>query len=593
MGGYLTYGANSPASPEEPHRRERSLAIARVFLAASVFIAAAYTPSNSEGPSLRPLFLAGYLVVAAGVLLLLRTSRGRRPLTTGIVHAIDVVAATGVALLTGAGGPFLLVVLFPLIAAAHRWGFRATIATAGAIVGLLATHAVLVTTVPDAFAAAEPGQPGALKLLGVRTALVLMAGVLLGYVTQTEKRIRAEGASIAAIVSRVELRTGLSKAMALVCDAIVRLFDANRAILVIHETASDRVWLWEGGRLNPGPTVPLRVTALDRNSLDTYLFAPISTAWHAIRRRDDRLDVVALDRDGARSRGSTPAIPEPFLAAIGPFHQLMAIDVEIPGGELTGRFFLIDSRWDGDRESGLAFAQRIVRQVHPALYNLYLLHRLRSRSAASERARIGRELHDGIIQSVLGVQIQLHALSVPAATTSRALASELNRLGTILRDEVVALRDLIQRMKQLDITPDQLMNTIADVVQRFERETGITARFITPFDRIDLPARACGEVARVVQEALVNVRKHSGARNVFVRLAVTDGICRLAIDDDGRGFPFAGRLSPAEQEHTRQGPVVIKERVRLLGGELTVESDPGRGARLEISFPVAIHAIHG
>jgi len=216
LGGYLTHGANSPSSPEEPHRRERSLAIARVFLAASVFIAAAYTPSNSEGPSLRPLFLAGYLVVAAGVLLLLRTSRGRRPLTTGIVHAIDVVAATGVALLTGAGGPFLLVVLFPLIAAAHRWGFRATIATAGAIVGLLVTHAVLVTT----FAAADPGQPGALKLLGVRTALVLMAGVLLGYVTQTEKRIRAEGASIAAIVSRVELRTGLSKAMALVCMAL-------------------------------------------------------------------------------------------------------------------------------------------------------------------------------------------------------------------------------------------------------------------------------------------------------------------------------------------------------------------------------------
>jgi len=271
---------------------------------------------------------------------------------------------------------------------------------------------------------------------------------------------------------------------------------------------------------------------------------------------------------------------------------VIAIGIEIPT-ELSGRFFLIEAHWDGARESGLAFTQRIVRHVYPVLYNLYLLHRLRSRSAAVERARIGRELHDGIIQSVLGVQIQLHALSVPAATTSRALASELNRLGTILRDEVVGLRDLIQRMKPLDITPDQLMNTIADTVQRFERETGITARFITPFDRIDLPPRACGEVARVVQEALVNVRKHSGARNVFVRLAVADGQCRLAIDDDGRGFPFTGRLSPADQELTRQGPVVIKERVRLLGGELTVESDPGRGARLEISFPVASHAIHG
>ncbi len=543
-------------------------------------------------PLLRPLLLGGYVIFALAILIVLRTSGGLRSRTTTLVHAIDVSAAASLTLLTGAATPFLLMVLFPLIAAAHRWGFRATMATAAAVVLLLASPAMLITVGPKAIAAAVPGESGALRLLGLRTALVLVAGVLLGYLTQTEKRIRAEGASIAAIVSRIELRMGLSKAMALVFDAIVRLFDANRAILVIHEIASDRVWSWEGARLHAGSTVPLRVAALNPGTLDTYLFAPDSTAWHAVRRSDDGLDVVTIDREGARTRELPPAIPEGFLAAVGPFHQLIAIDVEIPG-ELTGRFFLIDSQWDGDRESGLAFAQRIVRQVQPAIYNLYLLHRLRSRSAASERARIGRELHDGIIQSVLGVQIQLHALSVPAATTSRALASELNRLGTILRDEVVALRDLIQRMKQLDITPDQLMNTIADVVQRFERETGITARFITPFDRIDLPARACGEVARVVQEALVNVRKHSGARNVFVRLSVTDGVCRLAIDDDGRGFPFTGRLSPAEQEHTGQGPVVIKERVRLLGGQLTVESDPGRGARLEILFPVAIHAIHG
>ena len=126
--------------------------------------------------------------------------------------------------------------------------------------------------------------------------------------------------------------------------------------------------------------------------------------------------------------GRRPASRTEFLAAVGPFHQMMAIGIEVPG-ELTGRFFLIDSQWDGDRESGLAFAQRIVRQVSRLIYNLYLLHRLRSRSAAIERARIGRELHDGIIQSVLGVQIQLHALSVPAATTSRAAGERAQPAG--------------------------------------------------------------------------------------------------------------------------------------------------------------------
>ena len=132
--------------------------------------------------------------------------------------------------------------------------------------------------------------------------------MVLGYVTQTEKRIRAEGASIASIVSRVELRSGLSKAMALVCDAIVRLYDANRALLVIHEIGSDRVWLWEGARLIAGSSAPLRITALDSGSVPTYLFAPAATAWHAIRRRDDRLDVVALDR-GRRAKPPAAARP--------------------------------------------------------------------------------------------------------------------------------------------------------------------------------------------------------------------------------------------------------------------------------------------
>jgi two-component system sensor histidine kinase DegS len=147
------------------------------------------------------------------------------------------------------------------------------------------------------------------------------------------------------------------------------------------------------------------------------------------------------------------------------------------------------------------------------------------------------------------------------------LSNELTRLGTILRDEVVNLRDLMQRLKPLNLNGDQLMDALANIVQRFERETGISARFITRFDRIDLPPLACLEVTRVVQEALVNVRKHSGARNVTVRL-------------------------DADLERTGLGPAVIKDRVRLLGGQMAVDSTPGHGARLEITFPLATY-VHG
>jgi signal transduction histidine kinase len=97
------------------------------------------------------------------------------------------------------------------------------------------------------------------------------------------------------------------------------------------------------------------------------------------------------------------------------------------------------------------------------------------------------------------------------------------------------------------------------------------------------PPRVCRELARITQEALVNVRKHSQAKHVFVRLGATNGSCKLTVEDDGRGFDFSGRMSQNEMELARKGPGVIKERVRFIEGELTIESSPGEGARLEVS----------
>jgi two-component system nitrate/nitrite sensor histidine kinase NarX len=102
---------------------------------------------------------------------------------------------------------------------------------------------------------------------------------------------------------------------------------------------------------------------------------------------------------------------------------------------------------------------------------------------------------------------------------------------------------------------------------------------------IVLPSRTCRELARILQEALVNVRKHSEAHHVLVRFALDNGRFKLVVDDDGRGFSFSGRLSLGKLDAARAGPLVIKERVRAIGADLTIESAPGRGARLEVSLP--------
>jgi signal transduction histidine kinase len=325
------------------------------------------------------------------------------------------------------------------------------------------------------------------------------------------------------------------------------------------------------------------------------MFEPAAAAWHAVRRRgrgEERLDIVALDRGGSRlSNPEQWTFPPAFVTAVHPFDQLMAVGIEL-GNDWTGRLFLVDPLVGADRTGVLGFGLRIVRQIAPAVENVYLMRRLRSAAAAMERSRIARELHDGVIQAVTGVEIQVAALSLRLAKESPSVANELRRLKMILREEVVRLRELMHQMKPLELGPHQLVDALEDSVQRFQRETGISARFVTQLDRVALTPRACREVAQILHEALVNVRRHSGARNVFVRLTAVNGDCRLSIDDDGCGFPFAGRFSQADLETTRKGPLVIKERVRLLGGELTIESDPGRGARLEIAVPISTHGIH-
>src|SRR5215469_9329267 len=100
-----------------------------------------------------------------------------------------------------------------------------------------------------------------------------------------------------------------------------------------------------------------------------------------------------------------------------------------------------------------------------------------------------------------------------------------------------------------------------------------------------LRTQVCDAVSRIVQEALVNVRKHSGASHVHVQFDRGDAGWRLIIDDDGRGFPFSGCLSLMDLDAEGKGPVVIKECVRLMSGDLRLESISRRGSRLEIMIP--------
>ena len=575
------------ATVDEQLCAERIVAHARAVLALSALLAFALDPTKPPSHThLTFTLLGAYSAYACVVLAVVRTRAESWPLSPAAEHAIDVVLAIAVTQMTqGTSSPLFVLFPFTLLAAAYRWGYRETLATAAVgIVCVVVESAVQMST-------AGSLAPLEMTRLIMRSMYMLVAGMLTAYLARAEKQARREGMSIAAIMSKADVRIGLKGTLTEVFRAMLQLLGARRIVLVVRPPHSAMTFAWDLDAATAAQGV--RVSPIEPAQFDQHLAGP-GAAWHGIRRVDRhghaRFDIAAVDRTGApqAAEGWTP--PESLGDILGPWRQLLAVDLP---GDVAGRLFIIDARPPADRSAALRFGQRLVALFAPSVYNVYLLSRLRSRAAADERARVSRELHDGIVQAILGVQIQLHALSLRSAEQSPEIAGEVTRIDGVLRQESMKLRELMQQMKPVDVGPDDLVDALADLVGRFQRETGISARFISKLSHVELPAWACREITRIVQEALVNVRKHSGARNVYVRFGRDIGDRTvLSITDDGRGLGFAGRRDHAERKGARVGPGVISERVRLLGGDLVVESYPERGTQLEIAVPRLHHAIN-
>ncbi len=592
----------APLSAGEIRRTERWLATARVALTIAAVLTLWMEPARGFAYS-RWLYwlLTVYLVNAVVVLLLVRF----RPQSTNafrlVVHAVDILWPVLISLFaTAQRGPFFLFFVFVMAAAAYRWGLWETVGTAGAAVALLWTEALVVR------AGLEPAVDRWLNVvhlprlgmsvrelnpqqLFMSSVYLIVLGFLLGYMSENQKKARAERAVITRILSSTRVEAGLTGTMHQILGEVMSIYGARRVLSASQERNSYRVFLAEVSHGAEGSGA-LRWREALPESEKVYLFESPADAIYASRAVNG-FRTVLLDGDGGRLRdGSTEFLEG--LARAEKFETVVSVGL-LFGTEWTGRVFLFDPQMMGAPEEELRFLQEFAQQVGPAVYNVYLVRRLRERAGALERGRFARELHDGAIQSLIAVEMQLDVLRRQSGTQAPVVNAELGRIQKLLREEVLKLRELMQAMKSFEVNADRLLGFISDTVERFRRETGIAAEFISEMERVDLAQKGCRELARIVQESLVNVRKHSGAHHVLVRLAQRAGHLQLTVEDDGKGFSFSGRLSGAELETAGKGPAVIRERVSLLAGELAIESTPGHGARLEVRIPPARKANHG
>jgi PAS domain S-box-containing protein len=203
-----------------------------------------------------------------------------------------------------------------------------------------------------------------------------------------------------------------------------------------------------------------------------------------------------------------------------------------------------------------------------------------------ERNRIARDLHDGPVQGISAAALSVEAVRLMveqgdfprAADTLKILSSELSR-------EAIGLRQVMSDLRPPVLEQRGLIPAVRDLCARRERDLGVPVK-VAAASGSELPNDLETLAYRVVQEALTNVGKHSGASHVWVRIQASSGTLRVEVEDDGKGF---------EAERSRDflhagkvGLASMRERAELAGGTFTIRSSPGTGATVVASLPYEV-----
>jgi signal transduction histidine kinase len=576
----------TPWAADDDSRSECLIAIARAALSSSALLIVWFEPTEPARYAASALaLLSVYAAFAVLMVLPIGSLPRSSPRMRVALLTCDLSFGVALTLLTrGPASPFFAFLMFAVLSAACRSGSLETLIASGVVICSLAAEAVLVgTSTPLSIGLLdgdfEPSRPI------VRAIYVVIAGLLLATLAENEKQRRKEASAIASIMEQAGSGAGLEGTLEAVLGVVLRAFAADRALLVLNQTSTGRAFLWDAASVAGASDALVASCELDHEQRASYVFDVPGPVWHASRfRASDWFDLLALDAAGNR----LPAVPFTLPAALLVGRRCdSALGVAVRfGEEWAGRLLLIDPAITADRQAALRLAHRLAGQIGPAAHQGYLLGTLTARAASAERGRLARELHDGVVQSLIVVEIQVEVARRRSANEAPQLADALTEIQTLLRSEIANVRDLTQRLKTAETGGGRALPGFTDLLARFERDTGIHARFFSDAGVPAMSRRSNDELSHIVQEGLANVRKHSGARHVLVRAAAADGRLKLSIEDDGRGFPFSGRLSQPELTAVRQGPVVIMERVRELGGEISVESRPGHGARVDVAVPL-------
>jgi signal transduction histidine kinase len=555
-------------------RVERAIATARlVFALFSLLAIGLDFDEPAKHADLTYSLLIGYASYSTVLVALVWLTRFPAVLLRLPMHALDLAIFSILMYATESWptSPFFAYFIFALLCGTLRWQWGGAMATA-------AVSVVLFLGIGAYQFANDPASLDVDRLI-IRAAYLSAAGGLLTFLGMYELRLRRELGKLAGWPHIVpsDLDLTVRKALAQVA-AVMR---APRVLVAWHppEQYGVRLALWsrEGFRTRAESPVTLGPLVAPRLEASDFVCDDCAA--------EPALALTAAPSPGERWLG------EPVNSSLRDrFALRKVLALRFPAESVRGRLFILDkTRMTTD---DVVLGQIVARQLEAQLSEFYLLARLREAAAREERTRLARDLHDGVLQSLTGIALELEALRRSSDGALDVVRQRLQSLHDIVVGEQRGLRSFIGGLRPGAAagmtTNAHLTYQLLAMARRAEEQWRLAVEFRGEFP-VGLPPGLENELFLIFQEAVVNAGKHAGATRLTVEMKREERRLDIAITDDGHGFAFRGRYDGRALAAMQAGPRVLKERIAALGGSLTIESSE-RGSALHITVPLGVRA---
>ena len=244
---------------------------------------------------------------------------------------------------------------------------------------------------------------------------------------------------------------------------------------------------------------------------------------------------------------------------------------------------------DAFDDSDVETLETLADQLAVAVENIQLHRQQRDQSrilaVAFFRDRIGRDLHDGVIQSIYAAGLTLEDIASRADKEPQEVRPRIDSVVGDLNQSIADIRSYIMDLRPRELQGRRLDEALASLVQYLEDRSGVKVKIDVPVDMSVLSEQYAVNLWHIFQESFSNIEKYANAKTVTLSVSISDDTLTLDIADDGDGFD----LETAELGRG-YGLPNIKDRAERLGGMLPIESAVGQGTRLKVLVPMGYQA---